>query len=87
MGDIMNINSFTKIFGTINNTLNIMNKAMPVYKEIKPIINNINKVFKKNNNIISILKTKQIHNKITKKTLNNKNIYNNPKFFIEQKSK
>ena len=42
---------------------------------------------KKNNNIISILKTKQIHNNITKKTLNNKNIYNNPKFFIEQKSK
>ena len=38
---LKNIN-FEKIFSTTHKTINIVNKAIPVYKQIKPNIGNIN---------------------------------------------
>ena len=38
-----------KIFSTTHKTINIVNKAIPVYKQIKPNIGNIKNLFNKNN--------------------------------------
>ena len=45
---LKNIN-FDKIFSTTHKTINIVNKAIPVYKQIKPNIGNIKSIFNKNN--------------------------------------
>jgi len=45
---LKNIN-FEKIFSTTHKTINIVNKAIPVYKQIKPNIGNIKSLFNKNN--------------------------------------
>ena len=42
---LKNIN-FEKIFSTTHKTINIVNKAIPVYKQIKPNIGNIKSLFK-----------------------------------------
>lgn len=87
--------SFSKILNGINSTLNIVNKAVPLYKEVSPMISTVNKTYKniKNNktnisNTIKLLKLKNtIKKDITPKINtqpNNKiqNNINNPKFFI-----
>lgn len=45
---LKNIN-FDKVFSTAHKTINIVNKAIPVYKQIKPNIGNIKNIFNKNN--------------------------------------
>ncbi len=42
----INLNS---VFNTAHKTINIVNKAIPVYKQIKPNIGNIKSVFSKSN--------------------------------------
>jgi hypothetical protein len=51
---LKNIN-FEKIFSTTHKTINIVNKAIPVYKQIKPNIGNIKSLFNKNNISIEII--------------------------------
>ena len=41
--------NFEKIFSTTHKTINIVNKAIPVYKQIKPNIGNFKSLFNKNN--------------------------------------
>lgn len=49
--------NLNKILNTANRTLNFVNKAIPMYKEIKPTINTITKSFsKKENEIIDEIK-------------------------------
>ena len=43
---LKNIN-LNKIFTTTHKTINIVNKAIPVYKQIKPNIGNIKSIFNK----------------------------------------
>ena len=43
--------NFNKIFNTAHKTINVVNKAIPVYKQIKPNIGNFKNLFSKNNNI------------------------------------
>ena len=85
--------TLSKILKGINTTLNIANKAMPIYKEAKPILNTIKNTYsnlKNNKNdinkMIKLLKLKNQLKQDTKinniiKTQNNKTI-NNPNFFI-----
>jgi len=90
--------SLSKVLSGINNTLNIMNKAVPLYKEVCPVIKNINNTYKtiKNNksNLTNTIKLLKIKNAIKKdlnlKVIQNKenkkielnNNLNNPTFFI-----
>lgn len=74
--------SLTKLLNGINNTLNIANKVMPIYKEAKPIFQTVNKTYKnlKNNknelsNIIKLIKANNIIKKET----------NHEKTFIAEK--
>lgn len=74
--------SLTKILSGINNSLNIANKVVPLYKEAKPILNSINKTYKniKTNktDLSSMIKLMKLKNTI-KKDMNNtsQNIINN----------
>lgn len=45
---LKNIN-FEKIFSTAHKTINVVNKAIPVYKQIRPNIGNLKDIFNKNN--------------------------------------
>ena len=45
---LKNIN-FEKIFSTAHKTINVVNKAIPVYKQIRPNIGNLKGIFNKNN--------------------------------------
>ena len=82
----------------INSTLNIANKAIPIYKEAKPIINTFTSTYKKikdnKNEIPNLIKFMKIKNEL-KKDISTDNIQNkfnlqkttnsninNPKFFI-----
>lgn len=77
---IKNIN-FNKIFNTAHKTINIVNKAIPVYKQVKPNIGNFKSLFSKNNkinNVVDEIKNsrpiilkKSIPNKINRNTSNN----------------
>lgn len=48
LSSLKNLN-FSKILGTANRTLNFVNKAIPMYKELGPTIGNLRKTFSKNN--------------------------------------
>lgn len=96
----MNNNSsiFTNVLNGINSTLNIVNKAIPIYKEAKPIINTVTNTYKKVKNngadLKKVIKLMKLKNKIKKdnSTNNIQNTFNlpkttnqtinNPKFFI-----
>ena len=60
--------TLTKILSSINNTLNIANKAMPLYKEAKPILKTINNTYKNiktnKNDLSSIIKLMKLKNTI-----------------------
>lgn len=43
-GSLLNNFSFTKIISGFNKTLNVVNKAIPVYKQVKPVIGNAKNV-------------------------------------------
>ena len=66
--------SLTKILSGINNSLNIANKVVPLYKEAKPILSSINKTYKniKTNktDLSSMIKLMKLKNTI-KKDMNN----------------
>lgn len=88
----------TNILNGINGTLNIVNKAIPIYKEAKPIINTVTSTYKKvkdnGNDIKKVIKLMKLKNELKKdiSTNNNENTFNlpkttnqtinNPKFFI-----
>ena len=46
--NILNNLNFTNILGSINKTLGVMKKSIPVYREIKPYINKEKSLFKNN---------------------------------------
>ena len=91
-------NGITKILSGINHTLNIANKAIPVYTQAKPLvkkgIDTYNNIKNNKTNISNLIKLNKVKNQI-KKDMINKNIpnfisktnkekinVNNPKFFI-----
>ena len=91
-------NGITKILSGINHTLNIANKAIPVYTQAKPLvkkgIDTYNNIKNNNTSISNLIKLNKVKNQI-KKDMINKNIpnfiskqntknnnINNPKFFI-----
>lgn len=68
-----------KIINGINKTLGMLNKAIPLYQQVKPILNNATSL----NNILNMIK-KDDDNKIIKKEPNKKikKVSNNlPTFF------
>mgnify|MGYP004570124121 FL=1 len=78
--------SFSKVLSGISKSLGIVNQAIPIYKEIKPMISNARKVidiakeFNKTNNLktIDVSEKKEVVKKnITTSTINN----SNPVFF------
>ena len=87
-------NAISKILKGINHSLNIANKAIPVYNQAKPLVkkgidtyNNI----KSNNTILNTMKLLKVKNQIKKDmktnipnfvTKKNYNNTNNPNFFI-----
>ena len=74
-----------RIINSLNNTLNVAKQIIPIYKEAKPMVNNIRTTFNKlknitNNNVIEHAheNAKDIKEKInTIKSVNS----NNPVFF------
>ena len=89
--------NLTKILNGINHTLNIANKAIPVYNQAKPLVKKGIDTYSniKNNNIklSNIFKLMKIKNQVKKdmntnvtipnfKTKNTFSNTNNPKFFI-----
>ena len=48
---------FTSLIGTVNKTLNITKKAIPVYKEIRPLLDGKKTIFKKNEIVCNFLLT------------------------------
>ncbi len=73
--------NFNKIFTTAHKTINIVNKAIPMYKQIRPNIGNFKSLFSKNNKVNNIadeiknsrpiMLKKNIPNKINRNTSNN----------------
>lgn len=37
--------NFTKIVSGVNNTLNVVNRAIPIYKQVSPIVKNVRSAF------------------------------------------
>lgn len=84
----MNNNSFSllKIVGGLSRTLNIANQMIPLYKQVKPLIQNSSKVLSnlknfanttiKNNTIQAPSSPTKTEYQIPQKT------YNNPTFFL-----
>ena len=66
--------SFGRILKGISHSLNIVQKALPIYENAKPMINKTKSIYKniKNNNLVV--------NK--KKSMNNHKLTNKPSFFI-----
>lgn len=77
--------SFTEILNGTQKTLNIINQAIPIVYQVKPLIENTKTIFKiataiNNDNKIPIKESKE---EIKKEPSTNKNIkYNEPTFFI-----
>jgi len=40
-GNLLGNLNFTKIVSGVNNTLNIVNRAIPIYKQVSPIVKNV----------------------------------------------
>lgn len=79
--------SLGRVIGGISKTLNIVNQALPLYKEIRPIINNANgilQIFKEFNRpdtkITVSEKNSTAKSTIEAKVINN-NSLNTPTFF------
>ena len=82
-------NGITKILSGINHTLNIANKAIPVYTQAKPLvkkgIDTYNNIKNNNTSISNLIKLNKIKNQI-KKDMNTKNI-SIPDFISKQNTK
>lgn len=80
--------NITKLLGGISKTLNIANKAIPIYQQIKPLVNNVPTILKVAKNIsLPDIKKSNNNNSNTNSNyidksinLNNSNS-NNPVFF------
>ena len=46
--NILNNLNFSNILGSINKTINVIKKSIPIYREIKPYINKEKSLFKNN---------------------------------------
>lgn len=70
-----NPGTITKILNGVNNTLNIANKVVPLYKEAKPMFDTVSKTFKtlkqNGNDIKKVIKLMNLKNEIVKNTNNN----------------
>ncbi len=83
--NLTNLLNIPRIINSLNNTLNIAKQIIPIYKEAKPMVNNIRDSFNKfknytNNNVIEHAheNIKEVKKKInTIKSVNS----NNPQFF------
>ena len=77
--------SFSEILNGTQKTLNIINQAIPIVYQVKPLINNTKTIFKianaiNNDNNVPIVEKKEDEKK---EPSTNKNIkYNEPTFFI-----
>lgn len=69
--NIINSLSFTKILGGISKTLGIVNQAIPIYKEMKPMIGNARKIISivKEFGNTNITETKKIKNSTNNKII------------------
>ena len=65
-----NTSTLTKVLNSINNTLNIANKVVPIYKEAKPIINTVSSTYKtikeSGTDIPKIIKLMKLKNEVQK---------------------
>lgn len=80
--------TFGKIIGGISKTLNIVNQAIPLYKQVRPLINNassILSIFKEFNKPDTVTNSKEksitISNALPLKTKMTSISPNNPTFF------
>ena len=80
--------TFCKIIGGISKTLNIVNQAIPLYKQVRPLINNassILSIFKEFNKPDTVTNSKEksiaISNTLPLKTKITSISTNNPTFF------
>lgn len=65
--------SFTNILNGASKTLNVLNQALPVYKEIKPIVSNAKTLFNA---------YRSINNTPSNNTVKTNTSNNSPSFFI-----
>ena len=65
--------SFTNILNGASKTLNVLNQALPVYKEIKPIVSNAKTLFNA---------YRSINNTSNTNVVKSNNTNNSPNFFI-----
>lgn len=65
--------SLSGILSKTGKVLNVANKAIPIYYQVKPIFKNSKSFLKMFNGIIAEPKEKNITNNIKKESLNNKN--------------
>lgn len=93
-----NPGTLNKVLSGINNTLTIANKALPIIKETKPLMNNVSKTYQTFKNsgkdfqkMMKLIKVKNqikkdINEQLSKtpsiKFLSTYSNTNNPKFFI-----
>lgn len=66
--------NWSNILNTTQKTLNVINQAIPVYYQVKPIIGNAKTMFR----MVNALKEEPKDNEITKKNTNS----NEPVFFL-----
>lgn len=50
-GSLLKGFSFSKIVSGVNNTLNVVNRAIPIYKQVTPIVKNVKSAFNTANSI------------------------------------
>ena len=73
---IFSKNSFNSFLNGTTKTLNVINQAIPIYKQVKPIISNAKTMFR----VMTAVKNT---NNVKESNINIKhNLTNNPTFFI-----
>lgn len=79
--------NLSKILSGLSRTLNIANQVIPIYKDTKPLINNVKSIYSliknnSNSSITSAHKTENIkHSETKKETIKSHDNYS-PQFFI-----
>lgn len=68
--------NFSNFLNNASKTLNVVNQAIPVIKEVKPILNNARTIFK----IVNGLNSTQVDK--TNNISNKEKVNNGPSFFI-----
>ena len=68
---------FNKILTNTSKTLNVINQAIPIYYQLKPIINNAKTLFK----VANILKSDDVINDVSEVS-KVESVSNNPTFFL-----